>query len=613
MYVTTFYSYKGGVGRTMALINVAILLSLAGKRVLVVDFDLEAPGIPSFDLFRCAGSRAGIVDYVCAYRDSGKAPDVADFIVRCEDGDRPPIWVMPAGRHTLPGYADKLYSIDWKDLYENHDGFVMFEDMRAQWSQHEAAFDYVLIDSRTGYTDVGGICTRQLPDGVVVMFLPNEQNIEGLKPIVQSIREEQIGVRGHPIDLHFCPSNVPELDDENDILSSMLDLARDSLGPPATIIRHYNSLDLLRQPAFVACRPKSSLATQYQQLMHAVIARNVADEIGAEWALRGMPERYEQARREGDQLALFEIEEIAAQIGWLHPENGKLCWLLSILYSRMGAIEDELVALTGAIDHDHERGRALIRRARLLSSLDRKLPALADLDRVLTSGAVTVFEIQPAIDLLRAIKPDAWIEPIQRAIAQVQTSDVGFLTLIRSLMTERDKLPLAIEVSRRALATLPESSHGRVRSYLILSLIGAGQFELAMDTIGDGEAVLSRRALDDLFNFAIARWGADGVPPAAFFERMLEVVDRYEPTAGANLYQCIALAHMVLGQHDEAANALEIARSRARLGERDFSCWRYLEVTGRAMFEDLTAMERLVGQVPPPEPKFFADVKRDLD
>ena len=48
MFVTTFYSYKGGVGRTMALANVAALLAEIGRRVLVVDFDLEAPGVPSY-------------------------------------------------------------------------------------------------------------------------------------------------------------------------------------------------------------------------------------------------------------------------------------------------------------------------------------------------------------------------------------------------------------------------------------------------------------------------------------------------------------------------------------------------------------------------------------
>src|SRR5215510_7234351 len=43
--IVTFYSYKGGTGRSMALANVAWVLALNGNRVLVVDWDLEAPGI----------------------------------------------------------------------------------------------------------------------------------------------------------------------------------------------------------------------------------------------------------------------------------------------------------------------------------------------------------------------------------------------------------------------------------------------------------------------------------------------------------------------------------------------------------------------------------------
>src|SRR5437879_4694873 len=46
--VVTFYSYKGGVGRTMALANIATLLASWGKKVLVVDWDLEAPGVEHF-------------------------------------------------------------------------------------------------------------------------------------------------------------------------------------------------------------------------------------------------------------------------------------------------------------------------------------------------------------------------------------------------------------------------------------------------------------------------------------------------------------------------------------------------------------------------------------
>ena len=45
MKVVTFYSFKGGVGRSLALANVSLLLATRGRRVLAVDFDLEAPGL----------------------------------------------------------------------------------------------------------------------------------------------------------------------------------------------------------------------------------------------------------------------------------------------------------------------------------------------------------------------------------------------------------------------------------------------------------------------------------------------------------------------------------------------------------------------------------------
>ena len=45
-----FYSYKGGVGRTSAAVNCAKILAERGKRVLLLDFDLAAPGVDIFDV-----------------------------------------------------------------------------------------------------------------------------------------------------------------------------------------------------------------------------------------------------------------------------------------------------------------------------------------------------------------------------------------------------------------------------------------------------------------------------------------------------------------------------------------------------------------------------------
>ena len=69
------------------------------------------------------------------------------------------------------GYSAQLNSIDWQNTNGAQNGFLMFEDLKQQW-EHLNNFDYVLIDSRTGHTDVGGICTRHLPHAVVLMFFP---------------------------------------------------------------------------------------------------------------------------------------------------------------------------------------------------------------------------------------------------------------------------------------------------------------------------------------------------------------------------------------------------------------------------------------------------------
>src|ERR1700690_3219638 len=42
--IITFYSFKGGTGRSMAVANVAYLLARKGS-VLAIDWDLDAPGL----------------------------------------------------------------------------------------------------------------------------------------------------------------------------------------------------------------------------------------------------------------------------------------------------------------------------------------------------------------------------------------------------------------------------------------------------------------------------------------------------------------------------------------------------------------------------------------
>src|SRR5579871_890684 len=101
MYTITFYSFKGGVGRTMALVNVAAQLADMGRKVLVVDFDLEAPGLETFERLRPPEPRPGLVEYVTDYVRSKRSPDVSKYIyhVKGKIGEKNgQLWVMPAGR-----------------------------------------------------------------------------------------------------------------------------------------------------------------------------------------------------------------------------------------------------------------------------------------------------------------------------------------------------------------------------------------------------------------------------------------------------------------------------------------------------------------------------------
>src|SRR5262249_33967986 len=161
----------------------------------------------------------------------------------------------------------KLRAINWQNLYQHFDGYLLFEDLKTQW-QEVYKPDYVFIDSRTGHTEVEGICTRQLPDAVVNLFFPNEQNLAGLRQVVSDIRAEVKGPRHKKIQLHFVMSNVPDLDGEEEILNERMEAFREELGYDdlTATIHRYESLSLLNQVIFTYARPKSRLAREYRAL-----------------------------------------------------------------------------------------------------------------------------------------------------------------------------------------------------------------------------------------------------------------------------------------------------------------------------------------------------------
>lgn len=198
MFVT-FYSYKGGVGRSLSLSNIACLLAEDEEhpqRVLLWDFDLEAPGLHK--LFPSKEPRPyGFVDLAYDYAVSGKIPRVSDYIY---PSIIPNIDVLPAGS-VDNAYADKLQQIDWASLFGEDPSSPgpLFGPLLEQIRQLD--YDYVLIDSRTGLNDQAGICTQVLPDLLVVLFRLNDQNLDGLEHLVPSIRSSLVARRKAAVEM----------------------------------------------------------------------------------------------------------------------------------------------------------------------------------------------------------------------------------------------------------------------------------------------------------------------------------------------------------------------------------------------------------------------------
>jgi hypothetical protein len=196
--IVTFYSYKGGVGRSMALANIAVILARDfGLDVVAIDWDLEAPGLNRYFDIPDAEVGPGIIDYFIHYKKLLSQPpedvaiSAADLDIRTyvnliesypEGGS---ISFLSAGeQRDVPLYVDHVSGFDWDDFYRNWNGAQLLEALRVQLSK---LGDVVLIDSRTGITDTGGICTLHLPDVVVLVFVFNDQNLDGIARIAAEI------------------------------------------------------------------------------------------------------------------------------------------------------------------------------------------------------------------------------------------------------------------------------------------------------------------------------------------------------------------------------------------------------------------------------------------
>lgn len=213
-----FYSYKGGVGRTTALVHTAFHLARTGQRVAVVDMDVEAPGLhlvlPRPDEVPI---HAGLVDYLWERQVRPFDPQTREGLEYClvhatgipgqpiaytveDEESRAQIHVIPAGTPG-PEYVRRLHTLSSQDVLSRpDDAWSMFESELTQ----QLDPDLLLIDARTGLGDWGGLSLLRLADEAFLVIYPSDQNLDGLRFVRNTLRQVS------SININIILSPVPD-------------------------------------------------------------------------------------------------------------------------------------------------------------------------------------------------------------------------------------------------------------------------------------------------------------------------------------------------------------------------------------------------------------------
>ncbi|MFN0070059.1 MAG: KGGVGR-motif variant AAA ATPase, partial [Chloroflexota bacterium] len=204
--VITLYSFKGGVGRTILAANLAAVFAdprrgARGGKTLLWDLDLEAPGLHHIPELRPLRPPArGFIDWIAAWQESGSTlpvpseamAELLELVLPTPINDA--LHILPAiGTISSDGSAYErvnwasMFTVQWPALFELHQGpgLAVFRQIIAALELN--GFETILLDSRTGITDVGGMLTAALPHVTVLVGNYGVQNTYGLSYVWRAL------------------------------------------------------------------------------------------------------------------------------------------------------------------------------------------------------------------------------------------------------------------------------------------------------------------------------------------------------------------------------------------------------------------------------------------
>jgi hypothetical protein len=229
--VVAFYSFKGGMGRSTVLALFALDRMRHDEHVVVLDLDIDAPGLGTI-LPTDTPSSYGIVDYLLELPVFGQRPDdLRDYYYTLDlPGIRSTgsVKVFPAGRLDS-SYLGKMARLDFEAV-DPAEGSLRhpLEELILQ-IHGELHPDWILIDSRTGFSETAGMILSGLCDYHVLFGVQSDQSWEGLGYAIKKLGADRVQ-RGFPqADLLLVHAMVPEAPKEkrDDVLQAFAEKSKD--------------------------------------------------------------------------------------------------------------------------------------------------------------------------------------------------------------------------------------------------------------------------------------------------------------------------------------------------------------------------------------------------
>jgi MinD-like ATPase involved in chromosome partitioning or flagellar assembly len=218
METVAFYSYKGGVGRTLLVANTAQFLAMSGRRVVALDLDLEAPGLhqklgnPDVLGRAQAGTLRGAVDVLLEALEIGpRNPSLRQTAVEVDLplGTNGSLLLIPAGSAPSHAYWAALERLNNSLRSHRRNGGLLEAVLELQARiADEFAPEFLLVDSRTGITELGGLATSILADRVVCLTTTAPESVEGTQVVADALRAAPRLSSQRPLRIDFLITRV---------------------------------------------------------------------------------------------------------------------------------------------------------------------------------------------------------------------------------------------------------------------------------------------------------------------------------------------------------------------------------------------------------------------